>query len=49
MKLRKQKKRLERRLASWNMLKAAPNGNLNDKEGSNAKRTFYRKPGSNNK
>ena len=48
MKLRKQK-RLERRMNSWNLLKAAPNGNPNDKEGVNAKRTYCRKPGSNNK
>lgn len=49
MKLRKQQRRLERRLSSWNLLKAAPNGNPKDKEGVNAKRTFCRKPGSNNK
>jgi len=50
LKLRKQQRRLARRIAVWDQLKnQAPSNNPNDKEGVSAKRHWCRKPGSNNK
>lgn len=49
MKLSKQKKRLQARINSWNNMPNSDSANSNDKAMSNNKRTYCRKPGSNNK